>query len=74
MTRAATGSRRGSPVPRLAYSVGEVADALGVSRAWVNTHISDGTIPSAKIGGRRLIRREALDSLLEVPGDCEVPE
>ena len=51
-------------VPRLAYSVGEVAEALGISRATVNAHIASGTIPSVKLGGLRLIRREVLDSLL----------
>lgn len=51
-------------VPRLAYSVAEAAEALGMSRATVNVHIADGTIPSVKIGGRRLIRRDALDALL----------
>jgi excisionase family DNA binding protein len=51
-------------VERLAYSVREVASALGLSEATVNLHIKDGTIPSVKLGGRRLIRRDVLDALL----------
>lgn len=57
-------------VERLAFSPTEVAEALGVSRAWVYRRIDDGTIPSTKVGGRRLITRATLDRLLgaETPG------
>lgn len=51
-------------VERLAYSVREAAEALGMSQATINLHISTGTIPSVKLGGRRLIRRDVLDALL----------
>lgn len=52
------------PVERLAYSVKEVSEVLGMSEATVNLHIKEGTIPSVKIGGRRLIRRDVLDAIL----------
>lgn len=51
-------------VERLAYSVSEVAEVLGMSEATVYVHLKDGTIPSVKLGGRRLIRRDVLDALL----------
>lgn len=51
-------------VERLAYSVREVSSALGISEASVYALLRDGTIPSVKLGGRRLIRRDVLDSLL----------
>lgn len=57
-------------VNRLAYSPAELADALGASRAWVYLRLDDGTIPSVKLGGKRLIRAAVLEELLtsgEVP-------
>jgi len=54
----------GTNVERLAYSVREAASALGLSEATLYVHIKDGTIPSVKLGGRRLIRRDVLDALL----------
>lgn len=52
-------------IDRLAYSVDEAAQALGISRARLYELIADGTIPSVKLGRRRLIRRETLVRLLE---------
>jgi excisionase family DNA binding protein len=52
-------------VDRLAYSPAEAAQALGISRARLYQLLDDGTIPSLKLGRRRLIRQEALASLLE---------
>lgn len=51
-------------VQRLAYSPAELADALGASRAWVYLRLDDGTIPSVKLGGKRLIRATVLEELL----------
>lgn len=51
-------------VARVAYSPAELADALGASRAWVYLRLDDGTIPSVKLGGKRLIRAAVLDELL----------
>lgn len=58
-----------SPVERLAYSPAEAAQALGISRARLYQLLDDGTIPSVKLGRRRLIRRQALADLLD---DLEV--
>lgn len=52
-------------VERLAYSPNEAAAVLGISRARLYQLLDDGTIPSVKLGRRRLIRRDALVSLLE---------
>jgi excisionase family DNA binding protein len=51
-------------VDRIAYSPAELADALGASRAWVYLRLDDGTIPSVKLGGKRLIRATVLEEIL----------
>ena len=43
-------------IPRRTLSAAEVARTLGVSLATVNARIADGTIPSLKLHGRRLVR------------------
>lgn len=45
-------------------SVGETATSLNVSERTVRSFVSDGTIPSVKIGRRRLIPREAVDEFI----------
>lgn len=50
---------------RAAYSVLDAAQYLGVSRSQVYRLLADGSLDSLKIGTRRLIRRDALDALLE---------
>jgi excisionase family DNA binding protein len=42
----------------------EVQELLRLSRSTVYARISDGTIPSVRIGGRILIPRAALERLL----------
>lgn len=51
---------------RLAYTVAEVAELLGVSVAWVERAIADGAIPVVRrrAGGKRLISRASLDAFL----------
>ena len=51
-------------VPRLAYSPGELAEALGCTREHVHNLIRRGELPSLKLGRRRLIRAEVLHDLL----------
>lgn len=50
---------------RAAYSVIEASNYLGVSRSQIYRLLADGTLDSLKIGARRLIRRDALDALIE---------
>ena len=49
---------------RYAYTRQEAADYLRVSVRTINRLIAAGTLPSAKIGGRRLIPTDALHRLL----------
>lgn len=48
---------------RQAYSPSEAAQILGVSRAFIYLRMDDGTLPSVKLGRRRLIPRAAIDAL-----------
>lgn len=52
-------------IDRLTYSPAEAAAVIGISRARLYQLMDDGTIPSLKLGRRRLIRKEALSTLLE---------
>lgn len=53
---------------RLAYSVSEAAQALGVSRTLIKSAIQAGEIASIKIGARRLVPAEALHALITKGG------
>ena len=48
-----------------ALSVIQAAIYLGVSRSQIYRLLADGSLDSLKIGSRRLLRRDALDALLE---------
>lgn len=50
---------------KLAYTIGEAADALGVSRRKINYLIEQGDLPTIWAAGRRLIRAEALRAYLD---------
>ena len=50
---------------RLTVSVEEAATMLGISRSGFYKLISNGTIPSLKIGGRRLVPVKTLESFIE---------
>jgi len=52
-------------VERLAYTVSEVADALGVSRSHGYELVRRGLLPAVELGGRTLIPRTALLQHLE---------
>jgi excisionase family DNA binding protein len=56
-------------VDRLAYSPGELAASLGVTRQHINNLIARGEIPSVKLGRRRLIPARAVAALLEQGAD-----
>jgi excisionase family DNA binding protein len=53
-----------APPIRLAYSVREAAEALGMAKQSVQNLINDGTLRSVKLGGRRVIPASALAELL----------
>jgi excisionase family DNA binding protein len=56
---------------RLAFSIAEAADAIGISRDTVYRLIQRGEIHSVLVGKRRLIPRA---SLLQLLGTTEEPE
>ena len=49
----------------LAYSIREAARVSSLSRGTLYLHISNGTLRSVKILGRRIIPADALAALLE---------
>jgi excisionase family DNA binding protein len=44
-------------------SVREAGRRLGVHRATIMRRVADGSLPSKRVGGRRLLLREAVDHL-----------
>lgn len=50
---------------RLAYTVAEAAESIGVSRWTMYRLIKSGRLPSSKIGGRVLVLVDGLLALLE---------
>lgn len=50
---------------RIAISIEEAGLALGIGERTMRTALRDGTIPSVKVGGRRLIPVKALERHLE---------
>jgi hypothetical protein len=51
------------PVQRIAYRVGELVRATGVSRKTIERRINDGTLKSTKVFGVRLIEAESVRAL-----------
>lgn len=51
---------------RLAYSVAEAAQVLGVGKTTLYALMERGELPFSKIGSRRLIRSVALEELIKI--------
>lgn len=51
-------------VTKMAYTVDEAVAAIGVSRRQLYYLMKSGDLPYSQRGGRRLIRAEALQALL----------
>jgi excisionase family DNA binding protein len=51
-------------VPRLALSLTEVAEALGVSKGLIEKRVKRGEIGTTKIGRRRVVPMRELEKLL----------
>ena len=47
------------------YTVKELAELLMASEVWVKRRVKSGEIPSYKIGGKRLFKKEEIDSWIE---------
>jgi excisionase family DNA binding protein len=60
-----TRSSSTAPVAKIAYSIDDVAELLSLGRTTVVALVSNGEIPSIKVGGRRLIPRRDLDEFVE---------
>jgi excisionase family DNA binding protein len=56
---------RATDPSRLLYSVEEAADLLGIGRTFMFHLVATGEIDSLKIGKRRKIPRDGLDSYIE---------
>jgi len=52
-------------IPRLAYSIAEAAELIGVSSATIRRLIESRKLPCARLGDRVLIKRESLEELLD---------
>ena len=53
--------------PRLTYTVEEAGRALGISRGLAYEMVREGTLPSLRLGERRIVvPRAALESLLAI--------
>ena len=52
------------PVQKLAYTVPEVAVALGISKSTVWKYRFEGRLEAFKLGGRTLIKAEALQAFI----------
>jgi excisionase family DNA binding protein len=52
------------PEEKRAFRINEAVAAYGLSRTTLYKLIAEQKLPAAKIGGRRLIPRDALEALL----------
>jgi excisionase family DNA binding protein len=52
-----------APAPRAAVTIGEAADALGVSPRTIRRRLNDGSLPTSTLGSRRMIPTAALAAL-----------
>ncbi len=52
---------------RLAFTVKDAVDAIGLSRSKLYAMMKEGTLRSVLVGGRRLIPVDALRALVDCP-------
>ncbi len=68
MAKCISPNHTAAPAPeKLAFNIPEVCAATGVGRTTVYKAIKAGALKSIMVGGRRLVRREALEDWLEGP-------
>lgn len=57
------------------FTIDEVAEMLGVSRATVSSYIKKGMLPARPLGVRKFITEDAIRAFLHLPGKAEqVPD
>jgi excisionase family DNA binding protein len=56
------------PIQPIAFTVTDAVRYSGLSRSRLYVLIQSGDLPSFQVGGRRMIRRDALDSFFEKIG------
>ncbi len=54
-----------APIQPLAFTLSDAVAYSGLSRSRLYVLMDTGELPSLKIGGRRMIRRDALDALFD---------
>jgi len=57
-----------TPIQPLAFNLKDAANYSGLSRSRIYLLIQSDELPSLKIGGRRMIRRDALDRFFDQLG------
>ena len=58
---------------RAAFSLGEVAGLIGMSVSGLYLLIGRGELRSIRVGGRRLVTRQALNEFLRISGHTPPP-
>lgn len=58
-------SAQTNPLPRVAYSLDEVAHSLGLSRRTMYELMDTGRLSTVKLGRRRLVPAQELERLLQ---------
>ncbi len=53
------------------YTSKELSELLGVSGLWISRRVKAGEIPSYKIGGKRLFKREEIEQWIDSQRDKE---
>jgi excisionase family DNA binding protein len=53
------------PAEKLAYNVGQAAEAIGLSKSGIYHAIADGRVPARKVLGRVVILHEDLQRLVK---------
>lgn len=67
MSLGAASLRGQGSVARVAYGVRELAQMVGVHEMTMRRWVQTGTVPSYRLGGRRLIPASVVDSLNQPP-------
>lgn len=57
-----------TPIHPTAFTINDAVAYSGLSRSRLYILIQTGELPSLQVGGRRMIRRDALDALFDTFG------